>query len=447
MNTVNLFIDKRLVAFVSLLIAGLFAACSEDEAVAPDKNSPPEVVFTVAALAVPRNTDGVTLSVSATDPDGDDVSVLWEITRGVLTASQQGNPSINWKTPTTTGRETITVTASDGKGGTTTLVETIMVGTVKQSGTSSSEPWTVTNSPYIIRPSGDQNVRFLISNVVLNVEAGSELLLDAEDLEIVLEGTLRTSGTLENPVVIRPNIRHPESGYWKGITAIPNSSVPRIELAYTDLLYATEAAKTTTGGEIVLDGCRIMFAAEAAVLHQSFASLSVINSILTNNVRSGIRIECSSNIHFPPTVVVSNDSIAVNGDVSGATPYVDQAAIYIEMADSFATSDIQITNNEISRNAFPAIQLVGASRPDIRDNAIFFNELGKQTIPRFNIRLDDGFGGGVSGMIDARQNYWGAPYTNPATDSLLIQDAIRDSTDVRSISVRVAIYPWLNAKP
>ena len=242
MNTVNLFVDKRLVAFVSLLIAGLFAACSEDEGVAPDKNRPPEIVFTVAAVAVPRD-QNKTLTVNATDPDGDDVSVLWEITRGVLTASQQGNPSINWKTPTTTGRETITVTASDGKGGTTTLVETIMVGTVKQSGTSSIEPWTVTNSPYIIRPSGDQNVRFLISNVVLNVEAGSELLLDAEDLEIVLEGTLRTSGTLENPVVIRPNIRHPESGYWKGITAIPNSSVPRIELAYTDLLYGKRPRK------------------------------------------------------------------------------------------------------------------------------------------------------------------------------------------------------------
>jgi parallel beta-helix repeat protein len=211
------------------------------------------------------------------------------------------------------------------------------------------------------------------------------------------------------------------------------------------VLYATEAAKTTTGGEIVLDGCRIMFAAEAAVLHQSFASLSVINSILTNNVRSGIRIECSSNIHFPPTVVVSNDSIAVNGDVSGSTPYVDQAAIYIDMADSFATSDIQITNNEISRNAFPGIQLVNASYPAIHSNAIFFNELGKTT-QRYNIRLDNGFGVGVSGMIDARQNYWGAPFTNPA-DSAAIRLMIRDSEDVGNITVRVAIYPWLNAKP
>ena len=446
MNTVNLFIDKRLVAFVSLLIAGLFAACSEDEGVAPDKNSPPEVVFTVAAVAFPHSSDH-TLSVNATDPDGDNVSVLWEITRGVLTASQQGNPSINWKTPTTTGRDTITVTASDGKGGTTTLVETILVGTAKPSGISSSQIWRAIDSPFIVQPAGGQPVRFLIfPNATLTVEEGCELLIDAEDLEVFLEGTLRANGTQQSPVAIRPNIRHPQPGHWQGITANPNSSVPRIELTYTDLLYATEAAKTTTGGEIVLDGCRVMFSGEAGVLHQSSGSLSVVNSIITNNVKSGIRINSASNLNLPPTVVISNDSIAVNGDVSGATPYVDQAAIYIEMPDTFATSDIQITNNEISRNAFPAIQLVGASRPDIRYNAIFSNELGKTT-QRYNIRLDDGFGGGVSGMIDARDNYWGAPFTNPAVDSVLIRQMIRDSEDVGSISVRVAIDPWLNAKP
>jgi parallel beta-helix repeat protein len=277
------------------------------------------------------------------------------------------------------------------------------------------------------------------------VEAGCELLVDAEDLEIFLEGTLRANGTQQHPVTIRPNIRRPEPGYWQGITANPNSSVPLIELTHTDLLYATEAAKTTTGGTIVLDGCRIMFAGEAAVLHQSFGSLSVVNSIITNNVKSGIRINSVSNINFPPTIVISNDSIAVNGDVSGATPYVDQAAIYIEMADTFAISDIQITNNEISRNAFPAIQLVNASYPAIHSNAIFSNELGK-TAQRYNIRLDDGFGEGVSGMIDARDNYWGAPFTNPA-DSAAIRLMIRDSEDVGNITVRVAIYPWLNAKP
>lgn len=446
MKTYKLFVHKRLIAFFLLLVVSFFAACSEDESVAPDQNSPPEVVFTVAAVAVPKGQDK-TLTVSATDPDGDDVSVIWEVTRGLLTASQQGNPSITWRAPSTTGHDTITITASDGKGATTTVTETILVGTVVASGISSSKTWALSGSPYIVQPIPGQDVKFLIdSDVTLIVEAGCELLIDAEDLEIFLEGTLRANGTRQNPVVIRPNIRRPEPGYWQGITANPNSSFPLIELTHTDLLYATEAAKTTTGGDIVLDGCRIMFAGEAAVLHQSFGSLSVVNSIITNNVRSGIRINTVSDMNFPPTIVISDDSIAANGDVSGATPYVDQAAIFIQMADTFATSDIRITNNEISRNAFPAIQLVDASYPDISSNALFSNELGKTT-QRFNIRLDDGFGEGVPGMIDARDNYWGSSFTNPAKDSLLIRQGIRDSEDVGNITVRVAIYPWLNAKP
>lgn len=438
---------NRLVFFVALLTAGLFAACSEDETVAPDENRPPEVVFTVAAVAVPKG-NSKTLTVTATDPDGDDVSVLWEVTGGTFT-SPQGDPSITWRAPSTTGRDTITVTASDGKGGSTTVTETILVGTVKAAGISSSQTWGLSGSPYIIQPAG-QDVRFVIPMVTLTIDAGCELLIDAEDLEIYVEGTIQSNGTETNPVVIRPNVRHPEFGHWQGITAVPDLVIPRIQLTCTDVLYAVEAVKSTTKGEVALDGCRIMFAAGAAVTHRSYQSLSVVNSIITNNLKGGIRVEPISDLSLPPSIVVSNDSIAVNGDVSGSTPYVQDAAIYIAMADTLGTCNIQITNNEISRNAFPAIQLANASYPEIHVNSLFGNNRGKDDTPsnpNFEIRLDNGFGGDVSGMIDARENYWGQPYTNPATDSLIIQDAIRDSSDVGSIAVRVAIFPWLNAKP
>ncbi len=188
-----------------------------------------------------------------------------------------------------------------------------------------------------------------------------------------------------------------------------------------------------------------MFASEAAVVHESTGDLTVENSVITNNVKSGIRLVRLAGLDVPGLVVIANDSIAANGDVSGSTPYVNQAAIYVDMPDTLGTCDFQITNNEISRNAFPGIQLVGASDPTINSNSIFANELGKTT-QRYNIRLDDGFGGGVTGIIDARQNYWGAAYSNPA-DSTAIRLMIRDSEDVGNITVRVAVYPWLNAKP
>jgi len=196
MKYCNLFIGNRLFVFAALLAVGLFAGCSDDETTAPDDdNRPPEVVFTVAAVAVPKG-NTKTLTVTATDPDGDDVSVLWEVTRGVLNASQQGNPSIAWQAPSTTGRDTLTITASDGKGGTTTIVETILVGTVKQSGVSTAV-WDLNNAPYIVRP--DPSKRFAISpNAVLSVDKGCELLIEGEDLEIWLEGTIRTNGTQIN---------------------------------------------------------------------------------------------------------------------------------------------------------------------------------------------------------------------------------------------------------
>jgi parallel beta-helix repeat protein len=206
-----------------------------------------------------------------------------------------------------------------------------------------------------------------------------------------------------------------------------------------------EAVRITTPGEIALDGCAIKFSSEAAVVHESNGNLSVENCVITNNVKSAIRLIRLAGLDAPASVVIENDSIAANGDVSGSTPYVNQAAIYIDMPDTLGTCDLQITNNEISRNGFPGIQLVNASFPVIQYNTIFGNELGKDS-QRFNIRLDDGFGGGAAGTIDARHNYWGAPYANPA-DSTAIRQMIRDSEDVGNITVRVAIDPWLNARP
>jgi parallel beta-helix repeat protein len=216
-------------------------------------------------------------------------------------------------------------------------------------------------------------------------------------------------------------------------------------LTHTNVLHAAEALKATTPGEIALDGCTIMFASEAAVVHESTGDLTVENSVITNNVKSGVRLVRLAGLDVPDLVVIANDSIAANGDVSGSTPYVNQAAIYVDMPDTFGTCDFQITGNEISRNAFPGIQLVNASNPIIHNNAIFANELGKTT-QRYNIRLDDGFGGGVTDTIDATSNFWGAPYTNPA-DLTAIRLMIRDSEDVGNITIRVAVDPWLNAKP
>jgi parallel beta-helix repeat protein len=439
MNKHKLFINKRLVAFLPLFALGLFAACSKDEGVAPEKNHPPQVEFTVAALAVPRSSD-VTLTVNVTDPDDDPVSVHWEVTRGTFT-SAQGGPSIRWATPGTVGRDTLTITATDDNGGTTTLTETIRVGTLKTLRVTVPQTWNTSDSPFIIRPTEDS---FVIAETQLTLGPGCELLIDREDLSINVSGSLVANGTAQAPVLIAPNRRTADPGFWAGITANPSGDPPHIiQLTHTKMFYASQAVFTTGTAEAALDGCTIMFSSDAAVAHGSSGDLTVENSIITNNAKSGIRVVRLVGLDVPASVAILNDSIAVNGDVSGATPYVDQAAIFINMSDSFATSDIRIENSEISRNAFPGIQLAKASYPEIHYNTIFSNELGK-TSQHYNIRLDDGFGGTPT-TIDARNNFWGSAFAD--ADSAAIRETIRDSEDVGNITVRVAIYPWLNAKP
>jgi len=116
----------------------------------------------------------------------------------------------------------------------------------------------------------------------------------------------------------------------------------------------------------------------------------------------------SRGLDVPGLVVIANDSIAANGDVSGSTPMSTRLR---SMSRCRYVRDVRLPDHE-QRNIekrVSRIQLVGASYPVVSNNAIFANELGKAT-QRYNIRLDDGFGGEVTGMIDARQNYWGAAY-------------------------------------
>lgn len=445
MNTFNSLFGKRIHVFVLLIGLLAFGACSGgDEGVTPDENSAPVVVFAVDALAFPKDSDA-TLAVVATDPDGDDVSVQWQVTRngepsGTLDPAQQGSPSITWVTPSTTGRDTITITATDGKGGTTTRVETILVGTRKNTAIQTQNvTWNASDSPFIIQSAGGKFVIDL--NGSLTVQAGCELLIDQADLEIDVLGTFRTNGATPAPVIIRPNSRKPGVGWWTGIVAAPDGPAPLVRLNHTDILYAKEAIFAVSPSEVRLNGCRIMFCSEAAVLFHSSQDLEILNSAITNNVKSGIRIGGPAVSTLPDSVVIRGDSLSVNGDISGETPYTDQAAIYIDIPDYSRHSSITIQETEISRNGFPAIQLVRASYPLIHDNSIFSNQLGKDG-QRYNVWLNNEFGdGGAQDTISAELNYWGV------TDSVEIGKMIRDSDDSDRVKARLLFSPWLHTAP
>jgi hypothetical protein len=189
--------------------------------------------------------------------------------------------------------------------------------------------------------------------------------------------------------------------------------------------------------EIYLDECRITRSSEAAVWHGSSGPLQVMNTEISSNDNSGIRIiKLSTPL---PTVTISGCTITSNGDLTGETFYVDQAGIYISIPDPGGSAAISVENCEINFNGVPGVQLGNACYPLFRQNGIYANEMGKSGT-RYNLKLEDGFGGTID-TIDAAQNFWGV-FTEAE-----IKATIRDSEDNGSIGVRVVVDPWLTEAP
>ena len=116
------------------------------------------------------------------------------------------------------------------------------------------------------------------------------------------------------------------------------------------------------------------------------------------------------------------------------------------MNDPGAFVTVRIEDSEISRNGFPGIVLRDVFSPTIDNNGIFGNMVG-QSGQRFNLRVEAPFGSITVTNVDARNNYWGAPYPNPA-DSMTKKLGIFDERDPGNVaSVPVLIDPWLNANP
>lgn len=445
-HSISFFTRRIGVSACTIALFALFG-CSGDDTPTDGgtPNRDPVLTFTVTARAVPRSEAlsprTVTLTVNATDPDQDPVTVNWAVTRngqpsGVLNPAQQGLPAIQWQTPVATGRDTIRVTASDGKGGTATLTETIQVGTLKEGRIQGSVTWSAADSPFIVNPVEDN---FVISDgSTLTVPAGSELLLDGSSFAINVGGTLQTQGTAVAPVVIRPNQRISAPGDWKGIEAVPGfTNPPILRLNHTQIQYAKEAIRVVGATDLYLDGCRITRSSEAAISCGSSGVIDVRNTNISSNELSGIRI-IKITTDFP-TVVITGCTITSNGDLSGETFYLDQAGIYISIPDPAGSASITITDCDINFNGVPGVHLANACYPVFRNNGIYANELGK-TGTRYNFKLEDGFGG-ASATLDATMNYWGF------LTETEIKALIRDSDDNGSIGVRVVVDPWLTTAP
>ena len=84
----------------------------------PPRNRPPVISSLTANPAAVQAGGHSTVTVRASDPDGNPISYSWGASGGTL-SSPRNRSSITWTAPQTPGAYTITVTVSDNRGGST----------------------------------------------------------------------------------------------------------------------------------------------------------------------------------------------------------------------------------------------------------------------------------------------------------------------------------------
>lgn len=422
------------IRLLAMLLLSTSVGCStEDNVVKPEPNKPPTLSFTFARLAVARSTD-VTLTVNVSDPDGDPVTVTWAVTRGLLNPADQGTPTMRWSTPATVGSDSITVTASDGKGGQKTIRPTVDVATPWVGNVAATVSWVAASSPYLLTPSaGADRVTIVAPGGRLTIGAGVVVYVNQAGMSLNVEQELTVAGTPIAPVTLKPNARTPAPGYWSGILGVGTSV---IDLENAVLPHAESAVRAIENAEVFLTDCKIMFSSEAAVLHESRGALLVEDCSITNNLKNGILVKLLTST--PSAVTIRGDSIAVNGRFEDVTDYPDgEAGITLAFSDPSGMVPIDISDNEISRNDFPGIRLLATVFPTITNNGIFGNELRKAS-GKINIELVSPYG---NGAINATLNWWGQAYPQ-SSDSLAIKQGIYDADDNLQIGTRVSVTPW-----
>jgi hypothetical protein len=91
-------------------------------------SGPPNQAPTISSVAAADSTvstgEDTTISLTATDPDGDTLTYSWTATDGDITGT---GSSVVWTPPSTPGTYIITVTVSDGKGGSHTSSTSVTV--------------------------------------------------------------------------------------------------------------------------------------------------------------------------------------------------------------------------------------------------------------------------------------------------------------------------------
>jgi len=413
----------------------LIFSCAGSETVEP-VNQPPTIQFTYEKIAVRKGVP-TDLSVAVSDPDGDPLTVTWEITSGTLESRNSANTVMRWRPPNTTGMDTVVVRVSDGEYS-ETIDEELKRGTYYQFPVTMPDfEFNKADSPWIF--DSDVTTVDVPGGVTVTIDAGVEIYIEKRGLAITVIGTLESNGTESEWVKIHPNDRTircgGERGWWEGIRVLSDATYSgQVNFQYTEVWYGVKNVDQSSGdGHANLQNCRILCGREAGIAMGGTGTLTLDRCEISNNRSHGISI--SSRTQLPTNVVITNCDISNNGD----------SGIFLDIDDLLQQVPITIRYNLIESNGVNGIWITNAAWPTIENNDIWLNNHSTAS----NVRLSTPYPNNVSVPADwdslrVPNNWWGGSFD--PQDVSYIEATIWDRNENSAIGTWVIVEPWQNTR-
>jgi hypothetical protein len=415
--------------FAGAAVLAVVACSSGGDSGTTPTNKAPEIAFTFTPLATPHDIP-VDLTITASDPDNDPLTITWTITRGSLVAQNSRKTVMRWTPPGALGVDTVNVRVTDGTV-TRKLTEVIKVGYSLPTGSVAPPVFQKSKSPYIVTLNGADPRLTVLEGAQTTIEPGTEIYLNTAGSFLEVLGKLEAQGTAGEPIIFRQNNRtfscgDANSTRWAGIIAFGDSAL--VDLEYVELWFPQDGVRLRDNSSALLKDCKVRCSGNAGALIEGNGSLRAIDSSFTDGLGDGIAIAAITSL--PDSVRIQGCTLSFN----------HSSGIRMDLADVTKVVPIYVEYNDIEINDAHGISLAHSVFPRIHFNKFLGN--GDSSIS--SLFLQGGYPDPVNlPELDVTCNFWGGSHASQSA----VDNEIHDSLDVSTVHTRVKSCPWLNTDP